>query len=167
MEDNKQQLFDDNTKLVHLIYNRYYKGFDRWKDDIIQCGFMGLWRAVNAFDPTKNFKFSSYATKCIRVQMMMFIKTELEHYHHNAGEEVSIDGKKVSVYDILSNEDTFENDIDVQLFLQKSKIPNILKMFVNGKNLTDIAKEVGCSRQNIQQHICRERNRLIKEKIEL
>lgn len=55
----------ENLGLVHQVANGYRRrGLDR--DDLVNEGVLGLMRAAEKFDPSRGFKFSTLAVRCIR-----------------------------------------------------------------------------------------------------
>ena len=60
----RNELVEDHLYMVDILIRKYTgKGIDR--DDLYQVGAMALISAVERFDPTKGFKFSSFATPTI------------------------------------------------------------------------------------------------------
>ncbi|MFI1417685.1 sigma-70 family RNA polymerase sigma factor [Streptomyces sp. NPDC020731] len=64
-----------NQRLVHSLVRLYQdQGLDY--EDLLQHGFLGLLRAARKFDPSKGFKFSTYATWWIRQAVTRAIADE-------------------------------------------------------------------------------------------
>lgn len=77
-QEARTNLIRGNVGLVTMIAKRYYKGIGGPDamlklDDLIQEGHMGIMEAAERFDPTKGFRFSTYATHWIRQRMLRSI----------------------------------------------------------------------------------------------
>lgn len=70
--------FDENIFLVKKICQRF-RGVMIY-DDIYQAGLMGLYQAINLFDETKGFKFSTFASKYILYSIRREIR-ESQQFH--------------------------------------------------------------------------------------
>lgn len=66
-------------------------GADR--DDLIQEGMIGLFKAVRDFDPELKVSFRSFAEMCITRQLITAIKTASRHKHGPLNSYVSLDGE--------------------------------------------------------------------------
>lgn len=62
--DTRQQMIEDNIGLVHSIANRF-RGRGTDYEDLFQSGCIGLIKAVDNFDASKGFAFSTYAVPVI------------------------------------------------------------------------------------------------------
>ncbi len=63
-KEARDKLIVHNLRLVAYIVNKKYPDFSDI-DDLVSIGTIGLIRAAETFDPAKNNKFSTYASRCI------------------------------------------------------------------------------------------------------
>ena len=80
-EEARRKLIEHNLRLVVYIA----KKFDNTGvgvEDLISIGTIGLIKAINTFNPDKNIKLATYASRCIENEILMYLrrnsKTRLE-----------------------------------------------------------------------------------------
>ena len=88
-------------------------------EDLISIGTIGLIKAINTFNPTKNIKLATYASRCIENEILMYLRR-----NNKTRMEVSIDeplnvdwdGNELLLSDILgTDEDIIYRDIETEL----------------------------------------------------
>ena len=84
-EEAKKKLIEHNLRLVVYIA----KKFDNTGvgvEDLISIGTIGLIKAINTFNPEKNIKLATYASRCIENEILMYLRR-----NNKTKMEVSID----------------------------------------------------------------------------
>ena len=111
----RNTLVEHNLRLVVYIA----KKFDNTGvgvEDLISIGTIGLMKAINTFNPTKNIKLATYASRCIENEILMYLrrnnKTKLE-VSIDEPLNVDWDGNELLLSDILgTEEDTITRDLE-------------------------------------------------------
>ena len=114
-EHARKQLIEHNLRLVVYIA----KKFDNTGvgvEDLISIGTIGLIKAINTFNPEKNIKLATYASRCIENEILMYLrrnnKTKLE-VSIDEPLNVDWDGNELLLSDILgTEEDTIYKDME-------------------------------------------------------
>ena len=92
-------------------------------EDMISIGTIGLIKAVNTFEPTKNIKLATYASRCIENEILMYLrrnnKTKLE-VSIDEPLNVDWDGNELLLSDILGTDDDvisrrMEDEVEIKL----------------------------------------------------
>lgn len=67
----------ENARLVNYILQKYFNKHMTYlhKEELIQLGHIGLWKAAKDFDESKGFKFSTYACRKIWGEVARYLKS--------------------------------------------------------------------------------------------
>ena len=121
-EEARKLLIEHNLRLVVYIA----KKFDNTGigvEDLISIGTIGLIKAINTFNPTKNIKLATYASRCIENEILMYLrrnnKTKLE-VSIDEPLNVDWDGNELLLSDVLGTEDDvisrkMEDEVEITL----------------------------------------------------
>ncbi|MBL92490.1 MAG: hypothetical protein CMH56_11860 [Myxococcales bacterium] len=71
--DARNTLILANIGLVHLIANQLRRPYIRY-EDLVQEGILGLMRATETFEPSRNIRFSTYSVYWIRAKIQRFLQ---------------------------------------------------------------------------------------------
>lgn len=74
-ERARERMIEANLRLVVSIA-RHYNCRGMTFEDVVQEGILGLMSAINKYDPTKGFRFSTYATYWIRQAIVRAIEKQ-------------------------------------------------------------------------------------------
>lgn len=137
-------LVEHNLRLVAHIIKKYYQNYGG-QDDLVSIGTIGLIKAINTFDLNKNIKLSSYASRCIENEILMFFRN-----NRKSSQDVSLndtidtdkDGNPLTLMDIMASDMDVAEDVDTKLHLE------VLNAYIN-EVLTPREKEVIIKRYGI------------------
>lgn len=106
-EGAKSDLVEHNLRLVVYIA----KKFDNTGvgvEDLISIGTIGLIKAINTFNPEKNIKLATYASRCIENEILMYLRRNSRQKLEVSIDEplnVDWDGNELLLSDILGTEE--------------------------------------------------------------
>ena len=184
-DEAKSILIEHNLRLVVYIA----KKFDNTGvgvEDLISIGTIGLIKSINTFNPQKNIKLATYASRCIENEILIYLrrnnKTKLE-VSIDEPLNVDWDGNELLLSDILgTDEDVIYRDIETEverklLLKAVDKLSDREKTIINlrfglsdpsGKELTqkEVAEMLGISQSYISRLEKKIMKRLKKELIQ-
>jgi RNA polymerase sporulation-specific sigma factor len=175
-EEVKQLLVERNLRLVVYI-SKKFENTSIDIEDLISIGTIGLVKAINTFNISKNIKLATYASRCIENEILMYLRKV-----NRIKGEISIDeplkkdsdGNELLLSDILGTDNditskNIEDEVDKKLLrnLMKklnSREKNIMELrygFINGKEKTqkEVADMLGIS----QSYISRLEKKIMKK----
>lgn len=113
------------------------------KEDIVQEGMIGLFKAVRDFNRDKLTSFKSFAEMCIKRQIITAIKTATRQKHIPLNSYVSL------------NKPIFDDDCDRTLLdvLYKDSIPDPEEMIINREELAGIEDKMEQILSNLEWRV--------------
>ena len=106
-EEARSVLIEHNLRLVVYIA----KKFDNTGvgvEDLISIGTIGLIKAINTFNPVKNIKLATYASRCIENEILMYLRRNSKTKMEVSIDEplnVDWDGNELLLSDILGTDE--------------------------------------------------------------
>ena len=112
----REKLAINNIGLVKfLVYKRFYNTkYD--KEDLISIGIIGLINAIDTFDISKGFEFSTYVSRCITNEILMFIRKNEKNSNNCSLDEVEL---------------ILKNDNDITYNYEQNEIYRIINTLVD------------------------------------
>lgn len=179
----------DNDALNYLIHryknvvtmktNKFF-AIGSEKEDMIQEGYWGLYKAIQSFDPEKQNSFKTFANLCIERQLITVIKTSNRQKNIPLNSSFSLnisaydDNEDMSVLDVLDAK-TVEDPLET--IIKKEHVANIenridrnlskfekdvLNKYIQGQSYVDIASSLDTPVKSIDNAIQRIRKKAIK-----
>lgn len=163
-EEARQLLVERNLRLVVYIAKKF-ENTGTGLEDLISIGTIGLMKAINTYDTSKNIKLATYSSRCIENEILMFLRKS-----NRLKGEVSIDeplnkdgdGNELLLSEILGTDPDItsrdlEDEVDKSLLKASilklnSREKNIMEMrfgFLTGKEKTQ--KEVADELRNFSK----------------
>lgn len=145
-EEARSILVERNLRLVAHIAGKYRNNrFNAENDDLIQIGTIGLIKAVNSFSFEKSKTLSSYASRCIENEILMYMRSIKKR-----NGEISLsapigedkEGNSLSLEDVVGASDT-----DIPLIIEEKndieKLKRIIPLILSEREMQVINYRYG------------------------
>jgi len=114
----KKTLIERNLRLVVYIARKFENtGMDI--EDLTSIGTIGLIKAINTYNPSRNIKLATYASRCIENEILMFLRKNSRLRSEVSIDEplnVDWDGNELLLSDILGTEgDLIQKNLDDEI----------------------------------------------------
>ena len=131
-EEARNILIEHNLRLVAHI-SKKYSSTNIDQDDLISIGSIGLIKGINSFDNSKGIKLSTYISRCVENEILMFLRSSKKlnsevYLEDPIGKDK--DDNTVTLQEVLENSDrNIEDEVDLKMKIKKlyNKIGEVLK----------------------------------------
>ena len=167
-KETRQLLVERNLRLVVYIAKKF-ENTGTGIEDLISIGTIGLMKAINTYDASKNIKLATYASRCIENEILMYLRRS-----NKLKGEISIDeplnqdgdGNELLLSDILGTDSDsifrrLEDEVDKKLLKAaisklSTREKNIMELrfgFITGSEKTqkEVADMLGISQSYISR----------------
>lgn len=166
-EDLLKSILDDSYKLIYKVAYKYNIQ-DHDIDDLVQIGFLTVLHCIDLYDPTEDVKFATYLYTAIENRY----QRTYNYYNRKkrTADIISLDtpvncpGQKTTfIADVVPSDESIEEiveekfnrktlEIAINNYIDKyPKRKHILEQLLHEVNLSEVARNVGVSRQRVSQ----------------
>ena len=176
-------LINRYKNLVNIKVSKYYIAGAE-KDDLIQEGMIGLFKAIKCYSPEQNNSFKTFANLCVDRQIITAIKTSNRQKHMPLNSYLSLnmsaydsedDENDTTIMEVFNN-DTIEDPLDtltkkeyyksVENTIDKSLSKfekQVLNRYIQGESYVQIAEKLDTPVKSIDNAIQRIRKKATKD----
>lgn len=175
-------LMERYKDIVNMKANKFFMiGSER--EDIIQEGYIGLYKAVKSYDMGKQNSFKTFATLCIERQLITAVKNSNRQKHMPLNSSVSLNAEvydnegNTTIMEVLDNNKTSEDPLDIitkqeyYKFVEKNINESlsdfemkVLRLYKNGESYANIAEKLETKVKSVDTAIQRIRKKANKIK---
>lgn len=178
-QDAVETIINKYKELVNMKVNKYFiVGAER--EDIVQEGMIGLYKAVKNYENSKQNSFKSFANMCIERQLITAIKTSTRQKHIPLNSSISLntsayedndDATIIDIYTSKTAEDPLETltkkeyykNIGLKIDENLSKFEKqVLSRYARGESYVTIAEKLDSPVKSIDNAIQRIRKKANK-----
>ena len=173
-------LLEKYTEVVSMKAGKYFiVGAE--KEDIIQEGLIGLFKAIKSFDPEKQSSFKTFANLCVERQLQTAIKSSMRQKHMPLNSYLSLnisaydENEDTSLLEVFETENAAEDPLDIVTKKEyytfvEDRIDEtlsdfekqVLHRYTNGESYTEIAEKLDAPVKSVDNAIQRIRKKTIK-----
>ncbi len=172
-------LLNKYTDIVNMKAGKYFI-IGAEKEDIMQEGLIGLFKAIKSFDPEKQSSFKTFANLCIERQLQTAIKTSTRQKHMPLNSYLSLnlsaydendDTSLIEVFDSNTVEDPLDTVTQKEYYkFIEERIDEtlsefekqVLHRYTDGESYTEIAERLNAPVKSVDNAIQRIRKKTIK-----
>lgn len=164
--------FEEYQKIAFYVYNKHFKKFARYKDDLISSAFLRMWEYRHCL--SKDIPKQVYLFNTAKWGMLDFLhKTFGDKFRPKINElmcisfdtRIDFDNEKFTISDLIGEDFSFEDSLNLEFLKNacyecKNKLKfnkngkfgsQVIDLIIQGKPDAEIARIVGSTRERIRQ----------------
>lgn len=161
--------FDENLSLVKFVYNRKFYFYSNHQEDLLQEGYMALWKSCQSFDENQGIQFCTYAYTSIYRSMLNYVQRTI--HKHNSVISLNSVVSEDDEGNVLYLEDTLSENPDnlVKYAIQEALLKisgrdkSIIEKLLEGYTQDQISKHLAISQASVSRCLQKFKNILLEE----
>ncbi len=129
-EECRNQLIEHNLRLVAHIVKKYDIKKEQ-TEDLISIGTIGLIKGIDSFDPTKGHKLTTYVSRCIENEILMYLRSTKNYFKNvSLNEPIATDkdGSEITLIDAISSPEEMNIIDDMMVHEQIQNLKKYLEI---------------------------------------
>lgn len=166
--EEMNEMFNKNVNIAYKIANRYRTNYPEEYEDIKQVALMGLWKAIQHYNP--KWALTTIAYKTIFNNINYYLRSVKKHKIHDFSIQTIVcedDNSQLTVEDLIPDEnnqiDAMLCDIDIQTAFDNLDLSDIEQQFLDLKRQGLSQREIGEQLNRSQPQISRIQTKLRKQ----
>lgn len=150
-EEARGMLIEHNLRLVAHIVKKYDIKKEQ-TEDLISIGTIGLIKGIDSFKPEKGHKLTTYASKCIENEILMYLRSSKNYFQNvslNDPIATDKDGSEITLIDAIASP---ENSTIIDDMIREDNIQKLKRYIhvLDARELEIITKRFGLYGQEEQ-----------------
>ena len=120
-ESARQTLVEHNLRLVVYLAKKF-ENTGICVEDLISIGTIGLIKGINTFNPNKNIKLATYASRCIENEILMYFRSQRKNAQDvslSEAIETGTDGASLSLMDVVCEDCDLLEQVSTRQMVQQ------------------------------------------------
>lgn len=141
------------------------------REDLVQEGMIGLYKAIRDFNPNASYSFSVFAATCIKRQIITAVKSSTRKKHLPLNSYVSLSDSEAECESAVSElseplsvilDKEYKKRVSARIGKKLSKLElKVLYCYLSGMRYKDIARTVGKDAKAVDNAISRIKKKLL------
>lgn len=163
-DECREKIIIGHIPLVkHLVYNYFKSSFNSSSfEDLVEFGIIGLMKAIDYYNPSKNAKFSTFAYICVKSELLRYVSREKRSVSCLSLDNTFINNKALLIPDDINLENSYIEQ-EMLEFLKSNLVllpscdfellSDVYGFYQKKLTLKELSNKYGCSRGTIIKRV--------------
>lgn len=142
---------DEVMAIARAVVRRYYWGEVALREDLIGESVAGVLKACEKFDEGRGGSFSTFAYKCAKNEVAMYLRRERKWRELLSERDVDVEGVDSGEEFVVRPQENLDRLKAVGCYFKRDRDKAIVADILSGEKMSRIAEKFGISRQSVSR----------------